>query len=74
MKYMLSFCSKMTFEATLTTHLNMAFNFQPFVKNVSVVILRELITGNVLGLSKSFYLLSLCSLFGLGVAVVDYIW
>ncbi|KAE8707395.1 HIPL1 protein-like [Hibiscus syriacus] len=42
---LVTFCSKKTSGATLTTHLNMEFNFQPFVENVLGVILRELVTG-----------------------------
>ena len=67
------FCSKKTYGITLTTQLNMVFNFQPFVKNVLEVILRELITGNVYGLIKklqlSFYVFSSCCLLGLSVAL-----
>lgn len=51
----------------------MVFNFQPFVKNVLVVIPRELITGNVYGLIKKHQLKLLCAssccLLGLSVAL-----
>lgn len=43
-------CSKKIFETTLITRLNMAFNFQHFVKNVLGEIRMGLITGNLVKL------------------------